>query len=92
MPGEKSRAKERNIEKKVMKNGSISELGCDRIRRRNSISDRLVYLRSVGCGNTRHHCDGSTGDHEILVKYRLAARFGRIRTIQKIRLVYTGGY
>ena len=75
-----------------MKHGSISELGCDGIRRRNSISDRLVYLRSVGCGNISHHCDGIDGDYQILIRYRLVARFDCIRTIQKIRHVHTGGY
>jgi hypothetical protein len=67
----KSKEKDWNIEKEGIKNG-VSELGCDGIRRRNSISDRLVYLRTIGCSNTSHHCNGSTGDHEILVKYQLA--------------------
>ena len=79
------------LKKKVMKNGIKRELGCYGNRRCNSIPDRVVYLRSSGSGNTSHHCDGNTGDNEILVTYRLAARFGRIRTIQKIRLVFTGG-
>jgi hypothetical protein len=44
----------KEFEKEMMKNG-VSELGCNGIRRSSSISDRLVYLRSLGCGNTRHH-------------------------------------
>jgi hypothetical protein len=68
MPGEKSGAKKRISKKKGMKNGSIGELGCYRIRRCNSISDRLVYLRSVGCGDISYHCDDSDGDYQILVR------------------------
>jgi len=59
--------KERNIEKEVVKNGSICELGGLGHRLGNSIPDRLVSLRSVRCGDYRHHCDGVDGDHHIQV-------------------------
>jgi hypothetical protein len=50
----------------------------------------LVYLRSAGCGDTRHYCDGSPGDHEILVKFHLADRFGPHQNDLVICRVYTG--
>jgi hypothetical protein len=59
--------KERNNEKKVVKNGSISKLGGLGHRLSNSIPDRLVSLRSFGCGDYRYPCDGADGDHNIQV-------------------------
>jgi len=65
MPGGKGRAKERNLEKKVMQGGNISELGCDGPRLGDSIPGRLVNFWSAGCGHYRSHCDGGTRDPQI---------------------------